>query len=191
MEEADKGRLMTTIGASGWMFLLVPAHPGCSVCVCDSDSSKHGPPRVEVVRCEWRRPSGDDRLTLAWYELRCWVAAEQWVVMYPTPSSRRGNMIPLHLLIHTHTHAHACTHTICALKRCCAMAATAASSWFSYGVFLSLTSSDLISTDLISPDCWLVMAKLGCFNTQVKQHASLFLWSDLYTHLMNSSCSML
>jgi len=28
MEEADKGRLMTMIGASGWMFLLVPAHPG-------------------------------------------------------------------------------------------------------------------------------------------------------------------
>jgi len=44
MEEADKGWLMTTIGVSGWMFLLVPAHPGCPgqnpeshkmvVCVC-------------------------------------------------------------------------------------------------------------------------------------------------------------
>jgi len=44
MEEADKGRLMTTIDVSGWMFLLVPAHPGCPrqnsesrkmvVCVC-------------------------------------------------------------------------------------------------------------------------------------------------------------
>ena len=44
MDEADKGRLMTTIGVSGWMFLLVPAHPGCPgqnpesrktvVCVC-------------------------------------------------------------------------------------------------------------------------------------------------------------
>jgi len=30
MEEADKGRLMTTIGVSGWMFLLVLAHPGCN-----------------------------------------------------------------------------------------------------------------------------------------------------------------
>ena len=29
MEEADKGWLMTTIGVSGWTFLLVPAHPGC------------------------------------------------------------------------------------------------------------------------------------------------------------------
>ena len=29
MEEADKGWLMTTIGVSRWMFLLVPAHPGC------------------------------------------------------------------------------------------------------------------------------------------------------------------
>jgi len=28
MEEVDKG-LMTTIGVSRWMFLLVPAHPGC------------------------------------------------------------------------------------------------------------------------------------------------------------------
>jgi len=27
---ADKGQLMTTIGVSGWVFLLVPAHPGCS-----------------------------------------------------------------------------------------------------------------------------------------------------------------
>ena len=26
MEEADKGWLMTVIGASGWMFLLVLAH---------------------------------------------------------------------------------------------------------------------------------------------------------------------
>jgi len=30
MDEADKGQLMTTIGVSGWMFLLVPAHPDCS-----------------------------------------------------------------------------------------------------------------------------------------------------------------
>jgi len=30
MEEADKGWLMTTIGVSGWVFLLVPAHPGLS-----------------------------------------------------------------------------------------------------------------------------------------------------------------
>jgi len=29
MDEADKGRLMTTIGVSGQMFLLVTAHPGC------------------------------------------------------------------------------------------------------------------------------------------------------------------
>jgi len=28
MEEADKGRLMITIFVSGWMFLLVLAHPG-------------------------------------------------------------------------------------------------------------------------------------------------------------------
>jgi len=43
-KEADKGWLTTTIGVSGWMFLLVPAHPGCPgqnpesrktvVCVC-------------------------------------------------------------------------------------------------------------------------------------------------------------
>jgi len=29
MEEADKGRWMTTVGVSGWTFLMVPAHPGC------------------------------------------------------------------------------------------------------------------------------------------------------------------
>jgi len=29
MEEADKGWLMTTIGVSEWMFLLLPAHAGC------------------------------------------------------------------------------------------------------------------------------------------------------------------
>jgi len=29
MDTADKGRLMTTMGVSGGMFLLVPAHPGC------------------------------------------------------------------------------------------------------------------------------------------------------------------
>jgi len=29
MDEEDKGRLMTTIGVSRQMFLLVPAHPGC------------------------------------------------------------------------------------------------------------------------------------------------------------------
>jgi len=29
MEEADKGRLMTTIGVIGWMFLLLPVHLGC------------------------------------------------------------------------------------------------------------------------------------------------------------------
>jgi len=44
MEEADKGRLMTTIIVSGCMFLLVPAHSGCpgqnpesckmAMCVC-------------------------------------------------------------------------------------------------------------------------------------------------------------
>jgi len=44
MDEADKGQLMTMIGVSGWMFFLVPAHPGCPgqntdshktvVCVC-------------------------------------------------------------------------------------------------------------------------------------------------------------
>jgi len=30
MDEADKGRLMTTIGVSWRMFLLVPAHSGCT-----------------------------------------------------------------------------------------------------------------------------------------------------------------
>jgi len=30
MDEADKGRLMTTIGVSRWMFLPIPAHPGCA-----------------------------------------------------------------------------------------------------------------------------------------------------------------
>jgi len=43
MEEVDKGCLMIRMGVSGWMFLLVPAHPGSSgqravkwlyVCVC-------------------------------------------------------------------------------------------------------------------------------------------------------------
>jgi len=29
LEEADKGRLITMIGVSGLMFLLVPVHPGC------------------------------------------------------------------------------------------------------------------------------------------------------------------
>jgi len=29
MDEADKGRLMTMIGVSGWGFLLVPGHLGC------------------------------------------------------------------------------------------------------------------------------------------------------------------
>jgi len=28
MEEADKGWLIIRIGVSGWIFLLVPAHPG-------------------------------------------------------------------------------------------------------------------------------------------------------------------
>ena len=28
MEKVDKGCLMTRMGVSGWMFLLVPAHPG-------------------------------------------------------------------------------------------------------------------------------------------------------------------
>jgi len=28
MEEADKGRLMIRLAVSGWMFLLVLAHPG-------------------------------------------------------------------------------------------------------------------------------------------------------------------
>jgi len=32
MEEVDKGCVMTTIGVSGWMFLLVPAHLGCIKC---------------------------------------------------------------------------------------------------------------------------------------------------------------
>jgi len=44
MDEADKGRMMTTIGVSWRMFLLLLAHPGCprqnpesrktAVCVC-------------------------------------------------------------------------------------------------------------------------------------------------------------
>ena len=45
MDEADNERLMTTIGVSGLMFLLVPAYPDCPgqnpeshkigcVCVC-------------------------------------------------------------------------------------------------------------------------------------------------------------
>jgi len=29
MDEVDKGRLMTTICVSGWMFRLVPTHLGC------------------------------------------------------------------------------------------------------------------------------------------------------------------
>jgi len=29
MDETDKERMMTAIGVSGWIFLLVPAHPGC------------------------------------------------------------------------------------------------------------------------------------------------------------------
>jgi len=28
VEEAHKGRLMISIGVSGWTFLLLPAHPG-------------------------------------------------------------------------------------------------------------------------------------------------------------------
>jgi len=54
MEKADKGWLMTTIGVSGWMFLLVPAQPASPrqnpethkmvvcvcvcVCACDCDT---------------------------------------------------------------------------------------------------------------------------------------------------------
>jgi len=49
MDEADNRRLMTTIGVSGRMFLLVPAHPGYPgenpdsrktvVCVCVNGNS--------------------------------------------------------------------------------------------------------------------------------------------------------
>jgi len=51
MDEADKGRLMTTIGVSGRTFLLVLAHPGCPgqnpdsrkmvVCVCVASDREH------------------------------------------------------------------------------------------------------------------------------------------------------
>jgi len=41
MEEVDKGCPMIRMGVSGWMFLLVPAYPGCpgqkavkQLCVC-------------------------------------------------------------------------------------------------------------------------------------------------------------
>jgi len=41
MEEDDKGCLMISMGVSGWVFLLVPAYPGCPgpkaverLCVC-------------------------------------------------------------------------------------------------------------------------------------------------------------
>jgi len=42
MDEADKGRLMTTIGVSGCMFLLVPAQPGCP---------RQNPERCKTVVC--------------------------------------------------------------------------------------------------------------------------------------------
>jgi len=29
MDETDEGRMMATIGASGWMSVVIPAHPGC------------------------------------------------------------------------------------------------------------------------------------------------------------------
>jgi len=29
MEKGDKGSMLTRMGVSGWMFLLVPAYPGC------------------------------------------------------------------------------------------------------------------------------------------------------------------
>jgi len=58
MDEADKGRLMTTISVSGLMFLLVLAHPGCPghnpyshktvVCVC---VSRHAKRACEELDC--------------------------------------------------------------------------------------------------------------------------------------------
>jgi len=43
MKEADKGRLMMTIGVSGWIFLLVPAHPRCP---------RQNPQSCKTVVCE-------------------------------------------------------------------------------------------------------------------------------------------
>ena len=41
MEEVDKGCLMTRMGVSGWMFLLVPADLGVCVCVvCENVSGQ-------------------------------------------------------------------------------------------------------------------------------------------------------
>jgi len=60
MDETDKGLLMTMIGVSGLMFLLVPAHPGCpgqnpeshktAVCVCAGCPSSRSTNSIKALK---------------------------------------------------------------------------------------------------------------------------------------------
>jgi len=59
MYEVDKRRLTITIGLSGWIFLLVPAHPGCPgqnpeshkrLCVCCSGRKPLGINGMDILR---------------------------------------------------------------------------------------------------------------------------------------------
>jgi len=48
---------MTTIGVSGWMFLLVPAHSGCPAqnpesCSCSSVNAKTAIFSIQATKCE-------------------------------------------------------------------------------------------------------------------------------------------
>jgi len=62
MEAVDKGCLMTRIGVSGWMFLLVPAHPGSPeqmavkrLCVLNRvEEADQQQPRQPSWGCYWR-----------------------------------------------------------------------------------------------------------------------------------------
>ena len=48
MDKSDKGRMMTMIGVSGWMFLLVPAHLGC---LGQNPESR----KAVVCECVWEK----------------------------------------------------------------------------------------------------------------------------------------
>ena len=84
LEEADKGWLMTMISVSGWMFLIVAAHPGCS------DHSPESHKTVVCVRacmracvccssliCLWFSFSVC-RSALFWYSY-CWNERSVWL----------------------------------------------------------------------------------------------------------------
>ena len=63
MEKDDKGSTMIRMGVSGWMFLLVPAYPGCPrskavlktdiTSVIDANENKHTSRRYTIVFLFW------------------------------------------------------------------------------------------------------------------------------------------